>query len=76
MDPKLNQQVIDTAQAHEGPIETDAVNHQPECAESVTGPNRVPAPLQGALALAQQALDLAEHDLWDQLAVDGFVRGG
>ena len=25
MDPKLNQQVIDTANAHEGPIETDAV---------------------------------------------------
>ena len=25
MDPKLNQQVIDTAQAHEGPIEADAV---------------------------------------------------
>ena len=57
-------------------IETDAVNHQAEFADATITPSGELALRHGALAMAHTIIDLAEHDLWDQLAVDGFVRGG
>ena len=48
-------------------IETDAVNHQPEFAAATITPSGNQAIRDGALAMANTIIDIAEQDLWDQL---------
>ena len=48
-------------------IETDAVNHQPEFAATTITPSGNQAIRDGALAMANTIIDIAEQDLWDQL---------
>ncbi|HEU4318658.1 MAG TPA: M20 family metallopeptidase [Acidimicrobiia bacterium] len=48
-------------------IETDAVNHQAEFADATITPSGELALRDGALAMAHTIIDLAEHELWNQL---------
>jgi metal-dependent amidase/aminoacylase/carboxypeptidase family protein len=49
-------------------IVTDAVNHQPEFADSTITPSGELALRDGALALAHTIIDMAEQDVWDHLS--------
>lgn len=48
-------------------IDTDAVNHQPEFAAATVTASGHQALRDGAVAMAHTIIDLASHDLWDEL---------